>query len=161
MVVTRTLIRTLSENGGSPAMMMKDINNTLSADNPRSMFVTLIIGILDIRTGEVTYATAAIIPPSWSPARRAHIIFRGKKNRWSVPCRHVLIRTALLHSTRKKAFFCIPTGSTRPMDPEGRQYSSERLLTKVEGHGSEKTGKGGAENFRQHPGPFKNRSAIR
>jgi sigma-B regulation protein RsbU (phosphoserine phosphatase) len=63
MTITMALIRNTAQASSSPAFMMSKINDTLSADNPRSMFVTLIIGILNIRTGEVLYANGGHNPP--------------------------------------------------------------------------------------------------
>jgi len=56
MVITRTLIKTAAERGLSASEIMIQVNKVLNADNPRAMFVTLIVGILNIRTGEVRYA---------------------------------------------------------------------------------------------------------
>ena len=63
MVITRTLVKTSAQQDPSPALMMEHINDILGADNPTMMFVTLIIGILDIRTGEIRYANGGHNPP--------------------------------------------------------------------------------------------------
>ncbi|MFP4128714.1 MAG: SpoIIE family protein phosphatase [Desulfonatronovibrio sp.] len=58
MAITRTLIQSHSAKESSPARIMTRINNDLSKDNPKSMFVTLIIAIMNIRTGHIRYANA-------------------------------------------------------------------------------------------------------
>jgi len=63
MTITMALIRNTAERSFSPAIMMSKINDTLSSDNPRSMFVTLIIGVLNIRTGKLLYANGGHNPP--------------------------------------------------------------------------------------------------
>jgi sigma-B regulation protein RsbU (phosphoserine phosphatase) len=63
MTITMALIRNTAQESFNPAFMMSKINDTLSADNPRAMFVTLIIGILNIRTGKVLYANGGHNPP--------------------------------------------------------------------------------------------------
>ncbi len=57
MVITRTLVKNSAQFCPSPADMMGKINRILCVDNPKGMFVTLIIGILNVRTGEVLYAS--------------------------------------------------------------------------------------------------------
>ena len=42
---------------------MARITEILCIDNPRSLFVTLFIGILDLRTGKLTYANGGHNPP--------------------------------------------------------------------------------------------------
>ena len=57
MVITKTLVKNSAQFNLSPAEMMNKINRILCSDNPNTMFVTLIIGILNVRTGEVLYAS--------------------------------------------------------------------------------------------------------
>ena len=63
MTITMTLIKNNAKISSSPAFIMSQINDLLSTENPRSMFVTLIIGILNIRTGEIVYSNGGHNPP--------------------------------------------------------------------------------------------------
>ncbi|MBG0775712.1 MAG: SpoIIE family protein phosphatase [Desulfovibrionaceae bacterium] len=64
MAITKTLVNNAgTEARGKgpadpmdPAVMMGAINNVLSRDNPNCMFVTLIVAIMTISTGEVIYS---------------------------------------------------------------------------------------------------------
>jgi sigma-B regulation protein RsbU (phosphoserine phosphatase) len=56
MAITRTLVKNSAQFSPYPADIMSNINRILCLDNPRTMFVTLIIGILNVGTGEVLYA---------------------------------------------------------------------------------------------------------
>lgn len=58
MAIARTLVQSHSAKEISPATIMTRVNNGLSKDNPKSMFVTMIIGVLNIRTGSLRYANA-------------------------------------------------------------------------------------------------------
>src|SRR5690606_35883093 len=51
MAVTRTLIRACAEELNDPASIMERVNTRLSTNNPNMMFVTLIIGVLDLHDG--------------------------------------------------------------------------------------------------------------
>lgn len=63
MAITITLIKHSSAAGISPSEMLKKVNESLSLDNPNVMFVTLIIGILNIRTGKIRYSNGGHNPP--------------------------------------------------------------------------------------------------
>jgi len=63
MVITRTLIRNLARFYHSPAQLMARVNDILCQDNPRSFFVTLFIGFLDLKTGNLSYANGGHNPP--------------------------------------------------------------------------------------------------
>ena len=58
MVVSKTLIKTRTLQGGRPAEILTDVNNMLCDENPENLFVTVWLGILTISTGELTEANA-------------------------------------------------------------------------------------------------------
>ncbi len=58
MAGTCTLIRALSETETDPAVIMARINTLLAAQNPNLMFVTLIVGVLDLESGRLNWANA-------------------------------------------------------------------------------------------------------
>ncbi len=63
MAITRTLIQSYTARDSDPARIIRLVNDSLSKDNPKSMFVTLILGILDLNTGQICYANAGHNPP--------------------------------------------------------------------------------------------------
>jgi sigma-B regulation protein RsbU (phosphoserine phosphatase) len=63
MAVTRTLIKTKATQGLTPDRVLSRVNQDLALDNDSMMFVTLFLGILDTRTGEVEYSNAGHNPP--------------------------------------------------------------------------------------------------
>ncbi|MCF6246847.1 MAG: SpoIIE family protein phosphatase [Desulfobacula sp.] len=131
MVVTRTLIRTLSENEYSPAKMMVDINNTLSADNPRSMFVTLVIGILNINTGEIIYANGGHNPPIVIPDDENVYFIEGKKEPLVGAMPGMSYTDMTLTLLPGDSFFLYTDGVNEAMDPDEEQYSNEQLISQV------------------------------
>lgn len=58
MVRTMSLLRTKVLEHHSVNVALTQLNQLLCEDNPASMFATLVVGILDRRTGVFTYATA-------------------------------------------------------------------------------------------------------
>jgi sigma-B regulation protein RsbU (phosphoserine phosphatase) len=64
MAISRTLIKALASNNHIPHKCLNDVNYLLSQDNPRSMFVTLFYGVLNIETGELEYSNGGHNAPS-------------------------------------------------------------------------------------------------
>lgn len=63
MAITRSLFRTLSHQVLSPAKIVTEMNNSISDNNESNMFVTLIVGILDLETGVMKLCNAGHNPP--------------------------------------------------------------------------------------------------
>ncbi|GHT82070.1 hypothetical protein AGMMS49960_07720 [Betaproteobacteria bacterium] len=64
MSMTATMTRSILQGGNvTPDEALRRINNGLAENNPRNMFVTLCIGILNRRSGELLWASAGHMPP--------------------------------------------------------------------------------------------------
>ncbi len=63
MAMTRTVLRTVSQQNISVIDCMQKANNLICAESVDSMFVTVFYGVLDTRTGEFEYANAGHCPP--------------------------------------------------------------------------------------------------
>ena len=63
MAVARTLLRAAAEHQSSPGDCFTYMNNSLAENNPAGMYVTVFYGVLDTRTGELTFANGGHNPP--------------------------------------------------------------------------------------------------
>ena len=63
MAVTRTLIKARASDDISTASILTRVNDELSRDNHAYMFATIFLGVLHIRTGELSYTNAGHNPP--------------------------------------------------------------------------------------------------
>ena len=63
MAVSKTLIKSRAADDNEPASILTHVNDELSQDNVSSMFVTVFLGILDVKTGEFVYTNAGHNPP--------------------------------------------------------------------------------------------------
>ena len=64
MAITMTLMKRASVQPGiTPAGILRQVNQTLAEDNENIMFVTLFVGILDLKTGELAFSNAGHNPP--------------------------------------------------------------------------------------------------
>jgi len=57
------LLEDAPDRYGSPARLLRYLNDRLESRLPEEMFVTLFYGVLDLRTGTLTYASGAHEPP--------------------------------------------------------------------------------------------------
>jgi len=63
MTVTQTLNKTRATEDRPPGEILSRVNKDLSAENPSFMFVTLFLGILNIRTGDLQFSNGGHNPP--------------------------------------------------------------------------------------------------
>jgi sigma-B regulation protein RsbU (phosphoserine phosphatase) len=63
MAVTRTLIRATAVPGRGPVEIMNRVNAQLAKENQASLFVTMILGIVDTATGRMVYGQGGHNPP--------------------------------------------------------------------------------------------------
>jgi phosphoserine phosphatase RsbU/P len=63
MIAVRTLSRLLGPQATGPADFLQRINNALTADNPTNLYVTMMCGMYDGRTGQVLLASGGHPPP--------------------------------------------------------------------------------------------------
>jgi sigma-B regulation protein RsbU (phosphoserine phosphatase) len=71
MARTKTLFEALAAREVAPGAILAAANHNLCAENDAGMFVTAICGVLDVTTGELTFALAGHDPPVLVPAEGA------------------------------------------------------------------------------------------
>ena len=127
MAVTKTLIKSRASNDTSTASILTQVNEELSQNNKSCMFVTVFIGILNTKTGEIVYTNAGHNPP--------YI----KRNNNSIECmnnRHGPVIGAVSGMAYKEdktilkkgdVLLLFTDGVTEAMDPEENLFSEKRL----------------------------------
>jgi sigma-B regulation protein RsbU (phosphoserine phosphatase) len=63
MTVAKKLFHNISLKVDSPSEIMSQMNNVMSDDNDTNMFVTLFIGVLDLKTGHLDYCNGGHCAP--------------------------------------------------------------------------------------------------
>ncbi len=58
MMISKTLIKSITQNGHGPAKVLEQVNNQLCENNEAEMFVTVWLGILEISTGKMKCVNA-------------------------------------------------------------------------------------------------------
>jgi sigma-B regulation protein RsbU (phosphoserine phosphatase) len=127
MVITRTLIKTNASQGMRAEVVLNRVNENLSADNPSLMFVTLFLGILNIRTGELEYSNGGHNPPyiidgqgHTTPLETTNGMALGVVEDFSYGVKRVVLR-------RGESIFLYTDGVTEATSEQGEFFSVGRL----------------------------------
>lgn len=127
MAITRTMLRATALGGLGAGACLTHVNRVLHPETVSRMFVTLVYGILDTRTGVVEYANAGHCPP--------YVIRHGGAVE-SLPRTGGLglclkgdfqYRTRTVTLAPGDWLFLYTDGVTEAVDAEGRQFEGERL----------------------------------
>ena len=71
MAVAVNLFRTVAKEGFPPEVIATKLNDTMSVNNENAVFVTMFIGIIDLKTGHLDYCNCGHNPPVYGE-RRMH-----------------------------------------------------------------------------------------
>ncbi len=63
MMTTKTLINYIAQSGLSPKEMIETINRNICENNKQGFFITMLVGIVNIETGKVTFINCGHNPP--------------------------------------------------------------------------------------------------
>lgn len=63
MAVTKTLVKAHGGKGIKPGVVLSAVNIDIAASNEQAMFVSYFLGILNVRTGDLTYSNAGHLHP--------------------------------------------------------------------------------------------------
>lgn len=136
MAKAKTVIRLLCTiNAGSPdpADVLAAANNELCRENDHNMFVTLFLGLLDVRSGSLSFASAGHNPPYLIGKEQAARAIEV------APSRPLGIRKTVPYTRQHAAMqpgeslFLYTDGVTEAMDIENRAFTEQRLVSALEG----------------------------
>ena len=132
MAVSRTLLRATASRGSAPDECMRQVNQILHQDSISSMFVTCFYGVLNTRTGEIHYSNGGHNLP---------YILRTDGRVEAMEPFGGLILGAFKHSAYETGeitlqpgdcIFLYTDGITEAMNPDGEQFSNERLVESLQ-----------------------------
>lgn len=137
MAVCRTLIKATAFHEHAPDACLRVVNRLLHADNASDLFVTVFYGVLDTRTGDITYSNAGHNPPYWvrgngtppKPLANQGGLVLGVLE-------EVAYRSDHLTLSPGECLFLYTDGVTEAMDPDQAFFREDRLVERLgEGHG--------------------------
>ena len=134
MAVTRSLFRTVSYQTQQPDEIMKRINDSLSEMNENLLFVTFFVGILDLKTGHLSYSNAGhcapvIIGSTLSTLKMDTNIPLGVMSGWDYTKQEC-------HIDPGSIIFLYTDGLNEAQDAVYNQFGEKRMMAELEKMGS-------------------------
>lgn len=127
MAITKTLIKTKATQGLTAETILTRVNEDLSLDNPSVMFVTLFLGILNVRTGELNYCNGGHNPPylihtngSLEPMETTNGMALGVMEDFQYTSKQIVLE-------KGTTIFLYTDGITEAMSEREELFSEERL----------------------------------
>ena len=131
MAVAKSLFRTIASKSESPGMVLTNMNKEICPTNESLMFITFFCGILDIKTGKLTYSNAGHNIP--------YIVKDKEALKLEKPCNCVLGVNEDEEYMDKEYImksgdylFTYTDGITEAMNEDNQEYGDEQLKIKLE-----------------------------
>lgn len=128
MAITRTLIKAKAAQGLEPGTLLTRVNEDLCIDNDASMFVTLFLGILDVRTGEILYSNAGHNPPLLKRKAGALEKIQGTGGTALGAMEDLVFKSRSVVLSPGDVIFLYTDGVTEAFDAGGALFSDQRLI---------------------------------
>ena len=136
MMQSKTLLKSYVESGMSIEQVFSNANERLCESNDAGMFVTVWMGLLNVKTGHVVFANAGHNPPLVKMPdgfaflkTRASFVLAGMEG--------IRYRRFELQLQPGDTIYLYTDGVTEATNAEQQLYGEERLLTQVTLHQSE------------------------
>ena len=128
MAQSARLFRTLAAEGNSPAGIMNRMNKELATDNKQHMFVTMFIGLLDLKTGHLDYCNAGHnLPVIWGGENHGEFMQMKTNLPLAVRARFEY-QGETVDSIKGRPLFIYSDGLNEAENKEGDQLGDERML---------------------------------
>ncbi|WP_455667300.1 SpoIIE family protein phosphatase [Phocaeicola sp.] len=132
MAITRSLFRTLSSKVLSPAAILSSMNSSISETNESAMFVTLIVGILDLHTGKLKLCNAGHNAPVLVKPDGSASFLELKNNLFAGIVADYEFTNEEFTLAKGSKLFLYTDGVTEAENEYQELYSDERLLNIVQ-----------------------------
>jgi sigma-B regulation protein RsbU (phosphoserine phosphatase) len=127
MMVAKTLLKTEGQRLGEPDKMLNSVNRILASDNETCMFTTVFCAILDITTGDVSFANAGHNPPLIIDSAGVRYLSL-KPGLMLGAMAETVYATERFTLEKEGILFLYTDGVTEAKSPEDELYGEERLL---------------------------------
>ena len=131
MMRAKTAIRSLAESGRAPSEILFRANNTLCDGNDAEMFVTVWIGIIDLRTGDMRCANAGHEYPVLLRAGGEYELFKDKHGVALGAMENMRFSEYELKLNPGDRLFVYTDGIPEAIDLDEQQYGTDRLTAKL------------------------------
>jgi len=127
MAVSRTLLKATATRGDTPADCLSQVNYLLSQDNPTSMFVTLIYGVLNVTTGVLEYCSGGHNPPCLLSAQGEIQLLNHSKNTALGVIEDLEYKASEINIEKGSSLILYTDGITEAINSDKVEFSENRL----------------------------------
>jgi serine phosphatase RsbU (regulator of sigma subunit) len=128
MAMGKILIKSRIQMQTSPAAVLTDVNEELSRDNQEFMFITVFIGVLNVRTGELVHTNAGHNPPYLVRSTGELVCLDQRHGPVVGPMKGITYQEGTLRLASRDLLLLFTDGVTEAMDPGETLFSDERLV---------------------------------
>lgn len=128
MAITRTLLRTVAQQGGSPEDTISEVNHLLYPQSLPEVFVTGLYGILDLTTGQFTYVTAGHYAPYLLKHGQEPVLLERTGGIGLCMMSEFDFRSHSVIMEKGDSLVLFTDGITEATRSDGEQFSDSRLL---------------------------------
>lgn len=128
MMRSKTAIRTMAMSGLSPSEIFQKVNNDLCEGNDADMFVTVWIGIIDIKTGHMDCANAGHEYPIIRKAEGDFELFKDKHSPAVATMEGLKFKGYEIQLDLGDTLFVYTDGAPEAINSAEEQYGVQRLL---------------------------------
>ena len=134
MMTAKTLLKSYAESGMDAAQVLTQANNKLCEGNDAGMFVTVWMGYLNTRTGEVTYANAGHNPPLVRHADGSVEFVRSRPGLVLAGMEGIRYLANSIQLDPGDMLYLYTDGVTEATNADNNLYGENRLLAILEHH---------------------------
>ena len=131
MMRAKTAIKNNAISGKGPAQVLADTNNTLCEGNDAEMFVTVWLGMIDMKTGVMRCANAGHEYPVLCPAGGSYDLVKDRHGLVLAAMEGVRQREYTVELHPGDRLFVYTDGVPEAIDPEEAAYGTDRLVEKL------------------------------
>jgi sigma-B regulation protein RsbU (phosphoserine phosphatase) len=131
MVRCLTHLRIEAVRDPRPYKILERVNKAICANNQADMFFTLFCGIVDIQTGELSYANGGHNPPLSDAANQTFDFIPMPNGVLVGVYDEAVYKSAVLTLKPGQSLIAYTDGVTEAMDESGELFGEERLLATV------------------------------
>ena len=129
MMVASALIRSAAEEEYSPGRILQTVNRRICARNPEEMFVTVWLGILEVKTGKLTAANAGHEYPVLKRADGHFELYKDRHGLVVGAMDGVRYRDYELQLEPGAKLFVYTDGLAEAANGAAEQFGTERIVT--------------------------------
>ena len=137
MMAAKILVQNHTMNGGNPAEVLQKVNNQICQNNKEQMFVTVWLGILDLKTGLLTAANAGHEYPILQGEDGRYEVVKDKHGFVVGGLEGVKYKDYTLQMKKGMKVFVYTDGIPEATNEAGEFYGTERLLETLNKHPEE------------------------